>query len=160
MYKKPLLLSIATLSLCLLLLAGAFLIVPKVTQASAPNTPIFVSQPSQCTPLQADANGMSTNYQMCVVTVSIKKDYSKGVHFGISYSGKDCSYNGCSTSSSMSGIAVAMPESNSITLSAYPIHVMLITPYYQQHGYLTMTFTFNGPSNKVSVQLVAQNNMG
>ena len=155
MHKKTLLFSITTISLCLLLLVGAFLVAPKVTQASAPSTPISVSQPSQCTPLQADANGFSTNYQTCVVTISIKKDYTKGVHFSVSYSGKGCFYNICSTSSNMLGVAVAMPEGNSVTMSRSPIHVMLITPYYEQHGYLIMTFTFKGPSNKASVQLTA-----
>ncbi len=154
MHKK-LYFSIITLVLCLALLIGVFLIVPKTTQAQAPKTPILVSQPAQCTPLQADANGLSTDYETCVVAVSIKHDYSKGVHFSVSYSGKGCFYNICSTSTSMRGVAVATPEGTTLTKAAYPVSVMLIVPYYERHGYLTMTFTFHGPSNNASVQMTA-----
>ena len=154
MHRKPLLISIATLILCLVLLTSVFLSIPNSIQASAPNTPISVTQPSQCTPLQADANGVSTDYETCVVVVSIKKDYSKGVHFSVSYKGKSCFYNICSTSTSMSGVVVATPEGTSLTKAVYPARVMLIVPYYEQHGYITMTFTFHGPSNSTNVQMI------
>ncbi|GAC1468630.1 MAG: hypothetical protein PVSMB2_36980 [Ktedonobacteraceae bacterium] len=147
--------SIITPILCLALLIGAFLIVPNATQAQAPKVPISVSQPSACTILDP-TNSNSLNYQTCVVTVSISSAVPKGVHFSVSYSSTFCYYT-CSTSHDLSGVAIALPEGSTITQSYYPVHVLLIVPYYEPHGMDTMTFTFAGPANKVSVQLVAQN---
>ncbi len=156
--QKKIYLPIVTLVLCLTLLASAFLFLPKSTQAAS-NTPISVTQPSNCTQLQADASGNTLDEQTCAVSVSIKYNVSSGVHFSVSYSASWC-YDKCYSYKTWSGTAIALVEGNSITQANTPIHVLLIVPYYTVHGNLTLTFVFTGPSNSVKVQTTAGNSEG
>lgn len=150
--NKRLVFSIITSTICLALLVGAFFIVPKPTQAAA-NTPISVTQPTDCTPMH------TLDEQTCVVSVSIKYNVSSGVHFSVASSTVWC-YDKCRTYSTWKGVATALPEGNSVVYSYAPIYVLLNAPYMGVHGSETVTYTFTGPSNKVSVQIVLPNYMG
>lgn len=117
--KKRLVFSVITSAICLALLVGAFFIAPKSTQAAS-NTPISVTQPTDCTPMQ------TLDEQTCAVAVSIKYNVSSGVHFSTSVSTKSCYYT-CVTSSHAYGVAYAMTEGNSIIYASGPVLVLLIT---------------------------------
>ena len=145
--------SITTLVLCLTLLVGAFLVVPKVTQAKAPYTPISVSQPSQCAQLVS-----LEDTQICIMYVSLKQNASKPISFNVSQSGVWC-YDKCYKASSNDGVGFALPSGTSLQYASQSIPIVVVSPL-SVHGSLTITFVIQGPSNTVKTQLVVANTEG
>ena len=145
------------LFLSLTLLVGVFLVVPQVTQARAPYTPISVTQPSECTTLAslAEYNGTQT----CVMLVSMHQNISHGIQVHVAYSAVWCYVTCDKPSSSVSGIALTMPEGNTLYSTYSQVPILLIAPG-DVHGVLTITFTITGPSNSVKEQLVVSNSEG
>ena len=149
--SKRMTLSIATLVLCLVLLVGAFLVVPKTSLASGPKTPISVTQPGDCTQIVEIGNA-----QTCVMVVSLQHNTSQNIHFSVSTSIVQC-YVTCSKPSSANGsVFTSEPEGNTLKSTNNQLPIVIIAPL-SVHGSLTIMFVITGPSNSVKTQLVVSN---
>ncbi len=149
MNKRVLITSFAVF-LCLALLVGVFLVVPKATYASSAKTPINVTHPSDCTQITAIGNA-----QMCDMIVTMPQNVSKGIQFHVSDSGIWC-YASCNKALLNGVVYTSEPEGNTLKTIGDQIPVVIIAPL-SIHGTLTITFVITGPSNSVKTQLVVTN---
>jgi len=148
--NKRLLIPSLAVFLCLALLVGAFLIVPQATHAKAPNTPISVTQPSDCTQITTIGNA-----QMCDMIVTMPQNVSKGIQFHVSDSGVWC-YASCNKASLSGVVYTSEPEGNTLYSTSNQVPIVIIAPL-SEHGSLTITFVITGPSNSIKTQLVVSN---
>ncbi len=165
--KKKLILSAITLVSCLAILLGALVALPKVSHAataqkkspsSTNNATISVSPAtlpnSQCNPIPGYEN--YTQYETCVVTITLNKAVPKGLKWTSSYSSKLC-YISCSSDNSAFTI---FQGSGTLYSSGGTQQALLIVPQYVAKGSLSATFVFSGPNNKATVKYSVANNEG
>lgn len=147
--QKKLPSSIITLLLCLVLLVGVFLLVPKPSLAKAPATPIAVSAIGQCTQLVS-----LVDTQTCVMSVTTPHDLPRPLHFSITTTAAGCFAGTCRKETPASDYAQAVPTSGTtLQYASQVMPILLIDPLSLDGGYEVFTFVVCGPSNCVTRSL-------
>lgn len=137
------------LALCLVLLVGTFLIVPKPTLAKASYTPISVTQPGQCAQIVS-----LFNTQSCVMFVSLTHDAPQPIHVTVSTTVMSCFQGTCRKSTPANTyVQTVLTSGNTLQYASSPIPILIIEPLDLEGGHLTFTFVVSGPSNSVTRQL-------
>ena len=160
--KKSVIFPVVTLLICLVILIGAFVTLPKLSLAASQNKAISKATKatislspsslpnSQCvllTPYTSDG----IIYQSCLVTVTLDQSVPKGLRWSSSYTSKSCFYNSCSSANNQFSI---FHGSGTLFKQGDTAQVFIICPAYNgswYHGYLSATFVFSGSANLVKV---------
>ena len=149
-----------TVSVCLSTLLLAFISLPKLSHAatskSTPAPTISVSPKklpdASCTSINIPSSDPAFTYQACKVSISTSGPFNnKLVSWSMSVSAQFC-YHSCQPYSS-AYFGIVKGNGQVALYGGSQEDVLLIMPQAQQYGgNINATFTFSGPSNKITVQ--------
>ena len=154
--NRKMILSSIGLFLSIALLVGAFLIVPKPSQAKAPKAPtIALSMTTlpnaSCRPIDLPTNpNLYMTYQACTLSIWINTGYyAQGVTWNVTWTTQLC-YKRCQPYPDHSAVIKGYAD---ILYGNTPEDVLFIVPSSPDDGTaIKTTFTFTGPSNSIKVQ--------